>query len=239
MAKKPKLAGFTVEPEQGDVLADSPENIVPTIGSPKWHDYVMSQFQEGELHDGNPTVVGLRRVCAQLGFIITHNISKVISCAHIDNFNRVTAENYLQLVYEGQEYTYGDSADVYGENTESKYIIFPTALACTRAEGRSLRKALYLQGNVVAAEEATDKPDLKVADETGEKLIEDFQKAALKNLAKKCKIDVDKMLKKSQFGPFHSLETVTYNAATRLIQSLNKWQANLGAIPEEIRVAKV
>jgi len=171
-----------------------------------WHDYVISMFDPRELIDGNPTVPGLRRIVGIL-------LGQVVCSRPVTVF---PAEREATVVYEvviktkdGDLLTFGDVADVWHGNTDALFVGFAPATACTRAEGRCLRKALGLRG--VAAEEL---PAQKV------QMISDQQLDFIDSRCKKLDIDVLKFIS-SGTGDYRSIYEVTKDIATKMIKQLN------------------
>lgn len=209
----------------------SPENKIPLMTDPEWSDYVMEHFVDSEKFKDNPKVDGLRRVTELLLGEIISSESRVIQTAELSNDNRVTVEHHLTIRTDTGDKHFSDAADVYPGNCDAFYSIYPTALACTRAEGRALRKALRLR--CVAAEEISDEAPTITANK--EIKIKDFQINAIDTACKRCDINVQSMLKNSQFGPFANIYEVPYNVAARLIVSLNQFQQNPSKISPNIK----
>ena len=128
------------------------ESIIPKIGDSKWHDYVMTLFEEDEIYKGNPTVDGLRRVATKLfGQIVNIDIAVIKPITLNDP--TVTVEFTLRFGH--FDCSYSGIADATSENIKPPYNKFLTAMAETRAEGRALKRALCLK-RVISAEEMED-----------------------------------------------------------------------------------
>ena len=67
----------------------------------------------------------------------------------------------------GELRTFAEVADVWHGNTDDLFCAHPVATACTRAEGRALRKALKLR--VLAAEELAKKNIVEIVQRSVEK----------------------------------------------------------------------
>ena len=120
----------------------------PTYGSKEWNEFVMSQFENNELIDGNPICAGLRRVAEELlGDIISSGPSEVYPSTDPNGPGRATV--VYQVVFNwmnsGEVRTYSEVADVWHGNTDDLFCAHPVATASTRAEGRALRKALKVR----------------------------------------------------------------------------------------------
>lgn len=147
--------------------------IRPAYASAVWSDFVMNQFEEDEMSNGNPTVPGMRRlVNLLLGDIIfsgavEHN---EYYPSHPQEVGRASCVYEIQIQWKENAWlaeediiegrlpvrTFRGFAGSYLGNTDDDFAIFPEAIAETRAESRALRKALGLQ-NVVSHEELTNK----------------------------------------------------------------------------------
>lgn len=122
--------------------------IIPDRLSPQWSDWVMKQFDKSELYverDGKkaifPRVHGLRRLAQIYVGEITRSQCHV--CTSGPNFSSFIYE--IEFIKEnGRKVVYSDAADVSSDNADENYLMFPSALAVTRAEARTLRKALGL-----------------------------------------------------------------------------------------------
>ena len=133
----------TVEPAQ-----DS-NNPLPT--DPEWTDFVLSQFKDYELDNGNPKADGLRRVAEKLLGPFDSE-TDVIQAPTLDSGATVTVRLTFRDHYgQGVRMVMG-AADVSSANTAREFAVHPVATAETRAEGRALRKALRLT-KVLTAEE--------------------------------------------------------------------------------------
>ena len=85
----------TVTEQEEDVKSDG----VPEYTSEDWHEYVMQQFTEEELHEGNPTIAGLRRVAEKLlGNIISSGPITVYPSNDADGPGRATV--VYEVVFE-------------------------------------------------------------------------------------------------------------------------------------------
>ena len=125
----------------------------PDVNSRDWNEYVLSHFGPDELADGNPTVDGLRRVSGLLLGPIISGVAKVIQSPNPQNDNRCVVEYTCTIMCGESLLTQTSVADCYPGNCDHRFAVYSSAIAETRAEGRSLRKLLKLR-KVIAAEEA-------------------------------------------------------------------------------------
>lgn len=204
-------------------LAAPPEAERPLPTDPTWSDWVIQQFTEDELYQGQPTVDGLRRVAQ----IVIGTIKASISTILFSTETRVTAQH--QIVFE-DERMFGDCADVTKENIQAIFGNFLTACACTRAEGRALRKALGLK-HVVAAEELNDKAPLA---ESLDGNIQDVQKRTLNVLCER--LDINGLLfVNSGASKYEKISDITSATAVKMIQKLNDFNRDQAIIPENLK----
>lgn len=139
---------------------------MPNYGSKDWDAYVMSQFTEDELIDGNPKCSGLRRVSRLLlGDILSSGPILVEAAKDVDGPGRATVVYQVTFLWsDGSQRIFSDVADVWHGNTDDLFAAYPAATASTRAEARALRKALAI--SAVSAEEITKKDCAKVVQAT-------------------------------------------------------------------------
>lgn len=214
----------------------------PSFLSPEWNDYVMSFFEKNEQFDGRPTVHGLRRVAEILiGQIVSSKPTQVFPPS-----NCGTELGRATVVWEitfSDGSVFSDVADCWEGNTDDTFIVFNTATAATRAEGRALRKALRLR--TVAAEEMTSKDTGAVAksitlskqmeqprqDEyVSTDLMTDPQLSFLDGKSKQLNIDVIIFMK--EVFKVNVKRKVTKGEASLAIQKLNEYQQDPNSIPQ-------
>ena len=186
------------EPESNKEEAEeeASENIPPRVGTKDWQKYVMSQFDEGELQDGNPTVDALRRVTDILygPFSVESKIEQTPN-----ESNRWGACVTVNISFGSNQQEKRDSsgsAFVWYKNTEITFARHPVATAETRAEGRALRKALRLT-KVLSAEEKPDEDQLEqyTQDEINKKPIPQDLVNSLQVMAKRANVDLESAVK--------------------------------------------
>lgn len=161
-----ELTGLVPE-EEGIVdqdLIDEVENTVtpPSMTSEEWHGYLISQFADHELENGNPINHGLVRVAEKLvGPIVDRQIMNFTS-AHKDNYGTSTVHVRLTLAVTNELHPLAKIVDVVNcdgiaevnsRNTPSPFNNHPSSSAYTKAESQALRKLLRLRG--VSADEVT------------------------------------------------------------------------------------
>jgi hypothetical protein len=114
--------------------------------SPKWSEFVSSQFESDEQIDGYPKANGLRRVAELLlGDIIDSSPTEVFP-VHGNGAGRASVSYSITFMWHDKaKRTYADVADVSEDNIDSDFLKFSLATASTRAECRALRKALKLK----------------------------------------------------------------------------------------------
>jgi hypothetical protein len=244
-----KLLG-SVEKHNNSLL-EEPEiqthSDMPDINGTGWHDYVMSQFAEGELEDGKyPNLFGLRRVAeVLLGPVIQSGPTHIVAPSSETTPGRATCVYTVVFDWNnsGTERAFSAVGGAYPGNTDDTYAIFPEAIAEARAEGRALRKALKLR--VIAAEESPKlihKKEVVEVVSTGEnKDSDNITAVQLVFVRQKCKemnIELDKLMEKCFSGK--KLEEITRGQGKELIELLNKYQTNCKSsldVPEDIKIS--
>ena len=199
----------------------------PDINSRDWNEYVLSQFGPDELADGNPTVDGLRRVSGLLLGPIISGIAKVIQSPNPQNDNRCVVEYTCTIMFGESLLTQTSVADCYPGNCDHRFAVYSSAIAETRAEGRSLRKLLKLR-KVIAAEEA----GLVPLEETGVNgKITPTQMNFIETLCQRNDINVPVYLGAAKDFNFNGkLEEIPYKSAVAVISHLSEMQRNQASI---------
>jgi len=220
----------------------------PEYTSLEWHDYVMTHFSESELIDGKyPTVVGLRRVSQLLlGPIISSGPTSVVAPTAQDKPGRATCTFLVTFLWTLDGFhnngirEFSACAGAYPGSVDDEFIIFPEAIAETRAEVRALRRALNLK--IVGYDELTNKKGsdaLKENSSSGEwkedSPVNDTQINFIKKRCEQLGINVGKFLHSNGWN-YEELEKVTKVVAADMIKRLNDYQNNNNVeIPEEIK----
>jgi hypothetical protein len=235
-----------------EVLVEEQESQsdTPAYGSDEWNNYVMSLFHADEMIDGNPLCHGLRRVAnLLLGSIVSSKPTSVFPSTDPNGVGRAT------VVYEitfdwggvGDFRTYGDVAEVWHGNTEDLYAAHAVACASTKAEARTLRKALMVK--CVAAEELANNKDvagivrrsigISTAPTTGEiapaDVMSDNQFNFIDSKCRQLQINPIAYANDSGFtcSNVKEFRKIKKMQASTMIQKLNDYQTN-GNIPEGI-----
>lgn len=228
-----------VESEQLPLLVPEikPEDIVPLMSDPTWSDYVLKQFEEDEVMDGNPTVDGLRRVTKLLLGDIVESMCSVVQAPNPANDFSATVEHTIVIQWkrdivsmQSHQRLFKEVADVNITNCDPEFRRFAASTASTRAEARALRKALMLK-RVVAAEEVTDvAPD--TTDNPGK--ITKNQINFLVQLCKRNNINVTKYINMGK-NKFDKINDVPYNVALKMVGALSDFQRHPEKIKDEIK----
>lgn len=226
-----------------DDKVDTPEpevEIMPAFGTKQWPEYVMRQFHEDELIDGNPTCDGCRRVVEQLIGPITQshvhsyvapnkeNHGTAVVVFAIDVF--VTLDSHPAF---HREIAYSDIADVNRYNTDEPYSKYSTATASTRAEGRVLRKILKLK-NVATAEEVSERAenDEEIIWEADEDITNN-QISVIDMLCSRHDIDVMGLINSGR-KTYPAIEAVPKKVAQTMIQFLGDVQRGAKKRPKNV-----
>lgn len=214
--------------------------VVPAFDSPEWHDYVMRQFNEDELDDGNPTCPGCRRLVQKLIGPIRHSGIRDFVSPHDGNKGTATVVYEVVVMVKNDAHPLNDTqieasdiADVNQFNTDAPFSKHPSATAATRAEGRVYRKLLGLRK--ITAEEASiaaENEDLQwVQDEN----IEEGQITVIDMMCQPNRCDLSVMdfinCGKSKFETIHAIPK---SVAGKMIQKLNDIQQGVCDRPQHV-----
>jgi len=177
-----------VEEVVEDELKDVQEPNAKQCTDPDWAEYVLDQLADHELINGAPTTDGLRRVAEKIFGQILVSDTDVIevpkealkgkaTVKHTMVFDRIDGRGQLRV---------SACVDALGSSLPAPFNKHIVATACTRAEGKALRRALKIR--VTTAEElvATDDPD---EDNSGEP-INDQQVLAINQMCKRNNLNV-------------------------------------------------
>lgn len=219
-----------------DVVDDG----TPSVTDPGWNDYVMSQFIDKELYDGNPLVHGLRRVAELvIGPIVRSGPTQVFPPQRDDHHGRATVVFTVEFE---NGMVYSEVADCWEGNTDDMFCAYAIATASTRAEGRALRKALRIRA--VAAEEMTKKDTAKIVRElSAKKEVSDggyddssrMSDAQHNFIDVKCKqLGVNGALLFTTVFNVDNNRKITKKVASDIIDTLNEYQRDKTTIPEAI-----
>ena len=214
----------------------------PSITSPEWNDYVLSLFEENEKYDGRPKCHGLRRVAELLlGEIVSSRPVQVFPPTKGDEIGRATV--IWEIVFSNGS-TFSDVADCWEGNTDDAFCVVNTAAAASRAEGRSLRKALRL--STIAAEEMTSKDTASITRSISQTKAVDNTQGEYEDSSRmtdnqanfidvKCKqlnISGTKLFK--EIFDVSTSRKIDKRQASSAIEKLNDYQQKSGTIPETI-----
>lgn len=204
---------------------------IPDYGSENWENYVMKQFLPEELYEGNyPTLNGMRRVCLKvLGNIVSSKPVQVIS--NLPNSSYCVYELVLE-----NGLCFGAAADGHQENINGPYVIYPTAIAESRAEARTYRKALLIStasAEEIKGNEKTFNSVLTTVSDYNEKdPISQQQKTIIESKCKQLGIDLAKFLESEEI----TFEKAQKSDGVKLSKKLSEFQQK--GIPQEIKSEK-
>jgi hypothetical protein len=235
------LATTPVETIKTDTIIDTNPEVKESaiiFTSPKWSDFVMSNFSTGtELINNMPTCDGLRRVFQLLIGPIIECIIKVVKVpTTLDPSCTVECVlSYVDKRLGGQLRVISDVFDVNIHNTPYPWHLPSAATAATKAEARALRKGLGLQ-KVLSQEEALQGFDQiqvqnisKEGLDTNRGTITDTSKMVIRTMSNRLGIDITKLLKSLDIS--QSLDMVTQEIAQQIIKELQLYQNK----PEDIK----
>ena len=214
-----------------DVLIQPPETEVPAMDSPDWADYVMSQFESGEMEQGNPTCDGLRRVTESLiGPIMSRKVN-VIQAPNKENLGTATVacevsvlNNIPSHILYNVKIVEEDAADVNKFNTPKPFHLHATATATTRAEARALRKILRLKKVIAAEELAGDAEEEDYVDAwKPSDPVQEEQINLLDIVCQRCNVNVMEYINSGE-KIYNTINELDRNKAQSMIQHLNKIQ---------------
>jgi len=239
------------EEETGDLVAEEPsfvktespvdkiEDNTPSVGSAEWDSYVMSQFQNNELIDGNPICAGLRRVTELvLGDIVSSGPVQVFPANDENGPGRATVVFKVVIeCFDGKIREYSEVADVWHGNTDDLFCAHPVATASTRAEGRALRKALKLR--VLAAEELARKDIVEIVKQSVKSAnridgITNQQIQFMDNFCSRFDINVLNFINMGK-ETYPSIYEINKDKAAQMIKHLNQYQKPDNEVPDSIK----
>lgn len=217
-------------------------NASPKYASECWQEYVISKLKPDEYEEKNgkkfPKAAGLRRVVQELiGPIVESGPSIswspngesaiVVYKLKIGWFVGLSSWVKENLEKDDLQYrVFSEVADANNDNTPSPFNKYLVATASTRAEGRTLKKALAL--NITTAEE------VGISSEEIEDTISLIQLNSFNILSDRLSIDKEKFIK-YELGVALELSKIPKSSAMRLLEKLNEYQGNIDSIPEAIK----
>lgn len=216
--------------EDEDETNETPEYDEDGVFDEEGHlkqDVLLTKLTKTEQVNGHPTVNGLRRIINDYVGWISSNTSRVVQVPTPENQNRATVEVTVEIQFpSGFSTIVSGCADVWQDNTPRPFSKHPVATAESRAEGRAYRKALNL--DVTTAEEMGD-----FTEEPSFEPIKDSQVTMIRNLCKRCDIDLDKFLAKHTLTE-DTLSKASYHDGEIMCLQVSEYQS-LNEIPEEIQ----
>lgn len=210
------------------------EETVPNMTSPEWTAYVLSKFQADELYEDSPKVDGLWRVAELLLGEIQYT-PKVIEAPSERNGFSATVECHMIITRTGRPpLISGGVGDCSPRNADSKFSMFASSFAETRAKGRALRTILRLR-NVIAAEEKDDSID--VLDDMQEN-ITDLQQETIDVLCHKMDLNVVRVVTKVANDLNYkiiSFRGISKAVAGKIIQRLKAFQKDKKLVTDDLK----
>lgn len=234
MAKKTKEIAETKTDDKNQ------EDIVkPNINDVEWTDYVLNLLTDDEKIKGNPTTDGLRRILeVAMDCTIIKANSQVVQSPSPDNEKRATVVHTIEFILNDEttpeklKYrSVSGSADVYWGNCDKIYRNHPVAVAETRAEGRSLRRALKLR-KVVSAEEIVENVEDNPDHNTVSK-ISNQQINFIDIMSQRLNINVLSLLESNGLK-IDNIYEISHDDAVNIIRLLSKYQQNMSDINDNI-----
>jgi|TARA_B100001094_G_scaffold331180_1_gene398662 hypothetical protein len=206
----------------------------------EWTDHVLSLLSEDEKIQGNPTTDGLRRVFEKaMNCTIIESTSDVVQSPQPSNEKRATVIHSLSYYINDSSLddalkirTVNGAADVYWGNCDKVFRNHPVAVAETRAEGRSLRRALRLR-KVLAAEEVVESTEDDIGADNVTKITNN-QINFIDVIAKRLDIDVLAIIKNLGINQ-DNVKNILHEDALRVIRELSSYQQKVDDIPENIK----
>ncbi len=223
---KTEITDMVDEIVEDSAVEESTEPVKPSSSDPKWVDFVIDQLKDNELVNGAPTTDGLRRVCEKhYGEIIfSHSATVDVLCT---NTGRCAVNHSLGILkYEtGSEITVSACVDVLHNKLPAPFNEHMLATACTRAEGKALRRAMKIK--VHTSEELNNEDP---EDASSSEPLNDQQISAIKVMSKRNNVDL-KGFCKSQSDGANSINDLTNLEARLIINKLSSFQRK--GVPEE------
>lgn len=209
---------------------------VPARYDPEWSDYVMSLLSDDELDNGYPKVDGLRRLAQKLVGEIVESSTNVSHVHHHDGNVFIVVVHSITFVDEdGVERMFDGAADGGHHNIRGDYVMYPTAVTETRAEGRALRRALNLK-TIVAEELAEVKVPSPVEIPKNTGMMTDMQKNSLQKLCgngvRGMNVNVGKLAQKLLNKDISSL---TKEDAAALLKHVSEMQRDESLLTEDVQ----
>ena len=195
----------------------------PAIRStdPKWVDHVLEQLADHELVKGAPTTDGLRRVTELVFGEILESNTDILEIPKTSLNGRTTAKHTLVITKysNGTKIIVSACVDVVGEKLPHPFNQHIVSTACTRAEGKALRRALKIR--IQTAEELANVDDV---DGDANLPINDQQIVAINVLCKRNNVDVVKFVKANSAQAKKSIKEASNVEGGLMINKLSLYQ---------------
>lgn len=215
----------------------------PEEFSPEWNDWVLTHLTDDEvvyndeLKEKLPRAIGLRRISQLIYGPIKSSRpvdSDITQCQM--GMDILTKHTVMYEVEFENGRKYGDVAECWELNTPVQFLAHAAASACTRAEARTLKKALGLKG--LTAEEMT-KPSSEVKRETAATKkdgITNSQVTLITNRTASLGIDLKKFISTWDKNNYNDIQDVPKSVAAKMIKSINTYMNGHEDIPEEVKL---
>jgi len=176
-----------------DELEEEALPLAPSSTDPNYVTFILDELVDHELYQGNPTTDGLRRVCEKVYGVILESDSDIKEIPLESKTGRATVKHTLVINRHDGRGVVRVSAvvDVDGKSLPAPFNQHIVATACTRAEGKALRRALKIR--VQTAEELVN--NYSDEDETASDPLNDQQKLAIDQLCRRNNINAVKAIK--------------------------------------------
>lgn len=195
----------------------------PSIISHEWQEYILNQLTENDTDkEGHPRNFALGNLVSKNLGTIVYNVSKTIFGATDDNGLRATANHELHIRWDDDKddvRIYGDTADCYSGTAEPEFARHAAAMAGTRAQSRTYRKALNID-RIISAEEATSVP---ITESNMERYIARGQIDSIDTMCKKLNINALNFINCGDTKYKHPSHVLWAMAAT-MLENLGKLQ---------------
>jgi hypothetical protein len=190
-----------------------------------WSEYILDQLANHELVQGKPTTDGLRRVLEKEFGLILESDTEIIKIP--DDFSTVAKHTLVIRRYDNDEVIrISACVDVVKAGLPPLFARHMGSTACTRAEGKALRRALKIR--VITAEEVQSADD-SVLENTK---INDQQIMAIGILCKRLNINVEKIMKKFN-SKLKSINFASNKEGQLAIDMLSKFQGDTKLLNDE------
>lgn len=198
---------------------------------PDWVDYILDQLADNELSYGHPTADGLRRVAElEFGQILVSD-TDILEVPKEALTGKCTAKH--RLVFERHDgkglLEVSACIDVVGKKLPAPFNQHLVATACTRAEGKALRRALKIRVQTAEEMVTTEDPDEDVSSEP----INDQQVLAINQMCKRNDLNVVAVIKETCKAA-KKLKDVKNVEGRFILTKLAEYQRNQSTITESL-----